>query len=739
MDITYYKQFEPIFGSWKIDHLIGEGSFGKVFEITREDFGVTYKAALKAITIPQGQSEARDLMLDSGMSEKDVSDYYYGYVEELVKEFDLMAKLKGNSNIVSYEDHQVIRHTDGIGWDIFIRMELLTPLNEYIRTNQITKKDIIKLGIDICKALTLCQKHKIIHRDIKPENIFISADGEFKLGDFGIARTVERSETQLSKKGTSVYMAPEVYRGENYGTNVDIYSLGLVLYKLLNNGRLPFLPAAPNPIKHSDRESALARRMSGEQLPCPADAEGRLAEIVLRACAFDPADRYTAPLTMQQELEAILYNDAERPIIYPEGDEARQYPTAPQTEDADGTQKTIGRFEADATERTISKFDTVEQDKTVSRFAEAAPKKLDAVPTAKAASKSKSKPKTMIIATAAAAVVIVGGIVGWNLYQSGQEKNRIEISDTAYSLYTEGKYQECETYVQEQMTKYPQNADLLAILASAEFELSDYQAAADCYKQLSDDADYDMKISNLRDYAVCLARLNRLDEAATIVVLLTDKGATADVTDYVLGETYYAKSEYDNAEKQFRKVLQETDDDTLIRRSYMSLAETFRDSGNYTASIDIIQQAVALPQLQTNSVLQEMLGAAYYAQAQESGSATDYETAAAAFERTINLGMQKDYLYVNAYICYQNAESYTEAANILDAMQSAYPSSYVPLAYKAILSIVENNAKSESERNYNDAYQLYLQAQSMATSNDDQTVLQQLQGLIEQLQQGGWI
>ena len=46
MDITYYKQFEPIFGSWKIDHLIGEGSFGKVFEITREDFGVTYKAAL---------------------------------------------------------------------------------------------------------------------------------------------------------------------------------------------------------------------------------------------------------------------------------------------------------------------------------------------------------------------------------------------------------------------------------------------------------------------------------------------------------------------------------------------------------------------------------------------------------------------------------------------------------------------------------------------------------------------
>ena len=52
MDMEYYKQYEPIFGSWRITRLIGEGSFGKVFEIEREDFGVTYKAALKAITVP---------------------------------------------------------------------------------------------------------------------------------------------------------------------------------------------------------------------------------------------------------------------------------------------------------------------------------------------------------------------------------------------------------------------------------------------------------------------------------------------------------------------------------------------------------------------------------------------------------------------------------------------------------------------------------------------------------------
>ena len=62
MDINYYKQYEPIFGAWKITRLIGEGSFGKVFEMEREDFGVTYKAALKAITVPANESEVREVM-----------------------------------------------------------------------------------------------------------------------------------------------------------------------------------------------------------------------------------------------------------------------------------------------------------------------------------------------------------------------------------------------------------------------------------------------------------------------------------------------------------------------------------------------------------------------------------------------------------------------------------------------------------------------------------------------------
>ena len=196
MDINYYKQYEPIFGSWHITRQIGEGSFGKVFEIEREDFGVTYRAALKAITVPASESELLEVKAD-GMDDASVRTYFGSFVEELVKEFALMSRLKGNSNVVSYEDHQVIEHPDDIGWDILIRMELLTPLNRYTSTHTVTRQDVIKLGIDLCRALELCQKYNIIHRDIKPENIFVSDTGDFKLGDFGIARTVEKTTSDM--------------------------------------------------------------------------------------------------------------------------------------------------------------------------------------------------------------------------------------------------------------------------------------------------------------------------------------------------------------------------------------------------------------------------------------------------------------------------------------------------------------------------------------------------------------
>ena len=218
-----YREGSLVFGSWMTTRQIGRGSFGTVYEIQRQDFGEVYRAALKVITVPQSREELQTV-LEEGMSQTQAEQYFYSVVEDIVREFAIMARLKGTANVVSYEDHTVIRHPEGIGWDILIRMELLHPLLPYAYQHPFARRDIIRLGIDLCRALELCQKYNIIHRDIKPENIFVSDNGDFKLGDFGIARTIEKTTSGLSKKGTYSYMAPEVYRGAEYGFGVDIYS-----------------------------------------------------------------------------------------------------------------------------------------------------------------------------------------------------------------------------------------------------------------------------------------------------------------------------------------------------------------------------------------------------------------------------------------------------------------------------------------------------------------------------------
>ena len=317
MENEYYKRYEPFFGEWRIKRFIGAGSYGRVFEIERRDeFDTVYTGALKAVTIPSSQGELDEILAD-GMDMNGASTYFRDYVKELNREIALMSKLKGHSNIVSYEDHKMFPHEDGVGWDILIRMELLTPITSYLKQNHtFTRREVIQLGMDLCKALEICQRYNIIHRDIKPANIFISETEDFKLGDFGVARIASAS----TRAGTVNYMAPEVFRGEKYTSNVDIYSLGLVMYQLLNNNRMPLYPPYPQPITPSSRERAQAQRLSGAALPPPANAEGRLAEIVLKACAPDPAQRYDSPTVMRQALEAILYTEGEAKMIYPEGD-----------------------------------------------------------------------------------------------------------------------------------------------------------------------------------------------------------------------------------------------------------------------------------------------------------------------------------------------------------------------------------------------------------------------------------
>ena len=293
-----------VWPEWELIEKIGEGSFGKVYKAKRTERGRSFYSAIKIISIPASKGEL-DSVRSEMNNEQSTREYFRNLVEDCIQEIYTMEHFCGNSHVVSFEDFKVVEYLDEIGWDISIRMEYLTSFMDYCTGKELTEKEVIKLGCDLAMALIYCRKLNIIHRDVKPENIFVSRFGDFKLGDFGIAREQAHTMSNMSKKGTYSYMAPEIYKGEKYDSSIDIYSLGIVLYKLMNQNRLPFLSLDKQLITYRDKETALARRMAGEKMPAPVNASAAFSHIILKACAYEPGKRYRKPEDMLRDLEKL--------------------------------------------------------------------------------------------------------------------------------------------------------------------------------------------------------------------------------------------------------------------------------------------------------------------------------------------------------------------------------------------------------------------------------------------------
>lgn len=299
------KEYEPLWGSWYFEGFLGKGSFGNVYKISKEELGYKYTSAVKIISIPT-EDQYREAIANISADQKAMHAYFSDVVKNIVNEVNVLYKLRGNTNILNYEDHMVIEKENELGWDILVRMELADSLPQHLSKSTFTREQVVRLGIDICSGLDACISEGIIHRDIKEENIFVTGKGVFKLGDFGIAKELSRSGRAASSKGTPLYMAPEVYKREKYDSTVDIYSLGMVMYKLLNNNRLPFMPPYPEEIKYIDNEEALIKRLSGEPIPLPENAGDKVKGIILKACYYDPCMRYQNPKDMKRDLETAL-------------------------------------------------------------------------------------------------------------------------------------------------------------------------------------------------------------------------------------------------------------------------------------------------------------------------------------------------------------------------------------------------------------------------------------------------
>ena len=280
---------------WIKEETVLKDRFGEIIRIYMDtEHGREY-SGLRSFRFPESDAEyeaAKATVLD----ESELTAYFYDMVQRTEAECRVMSLLNENGNIVRYEEYSIEEDPYQFGWTVNIRVELLKPFLSYIHDNSLTVDDVIMLGIDISHALEGCHQYEIVHRNVCPETIYVTEDGHFKLGGFDIAHEREKVTSDRKQEKQNIYMSPEQYGGKNYSYPSDIYSLGLILYRFLNGDRLPFLPPAPAPVRYFDRQEAVRKMHEGLPFPDPVNGTSELSEIIKKACAFKPENRYNATM-----------------------------------------------------------------------------------------------------------------------------------------------------------------------------------------------------------------------------------------------------------------------------------------------------------------------------------------------------------------------------------------------------------------------------------------------------------
>ena len=281
---------------------LGRGSYGTVYAAESLDEEDERHYAVKLLTIPSSPAALKDLPY-LGKSLEDQKRIVDQKVHSCLQEAEIVSSMDACPNILPVYETRTVSLEPAPMQAVLIFMEEAILLDEYLLENAVPVTEYSKVGMDLCSALSECESRQIIHRDIKPDNVFADEDGTYMLGDFGLADREYVEETGFARKGTFNYMAPEVYRRESPDSRSDIYSLGLLLYRIYNHNLLPFLEGGVFNRSAQAEDEALQKRMNGTPLPPPDMASEEMEAIILKACSFRPEDRFESAASMGTALK----------------------------------------------------------------------------------------------------------------------------------------------------------------------------------------------------------------------------------------------------------------------------------------------------------------------------------------------------------------------------------------------------------------------------------------------------
>ena len=650
--------------------------------------------------------EIKSLIGKGGMSTVYLAEHKRLHTRWAVKEvrkqqgtrFDFLAE----SNILKRLQHPMLPRIV----DIFEDAENIYIVEDFVEG--ITLDDLIKrekkvdepLALqwfrDLCGVLRYLhtqQPNPIIYRDMKPSNIMLQPDGSLKLIDFGIAREYkEASSGDTTYIGTKGYAAPEQFGRAQTDARTDIYALGVTMYHLVT-GKSPYEPPY--------------------QFVPVRELDGKLShgiEYILNKCVQpEPADRY-------QDVDKLL-DDLDH--IYRFDKAWKRVQTVKRVRAAVIAVMLVASVSLIVAGQRVMAQERVEQ--------------YDAY-LAQASGLYTSDYDGAVAALDQARA----------LFPDLPDADRQQ----TYALYLNGKWQECIDFGTKALEKFGPDTQTRVSMAAAQFELGNYEQAAEGFAQGGE-----LSVDDMRDYAVCLGRLGQIDQAEQVLADLTGRGAHPDVTQYVQGEVYFAQENYLEAESAFLNALEQAETPALTRRCYVSLGDLYRDCAALartgsspiqepaTKSAELLSSAVVQDGLRYDSVLWEMLAMAYFeAYHVDTTVPADYLTRAAdCFNRVIELGVTKEYLYSNLYTIYYELSAYDKAEEALTVYQEMFPDNYMPHALRGMMLITVENQKPQAQRNYSAALAEYETAGGMIRSSDDTTYYQQLGSLIDSLKQNGWL